>query len=50
MKLWKLKYTGRMVKTIEDLKDNITSPTGILVFRAIGVAIVVWIIYKVVTQ
>ena len=48
MKLWKLKY---LVKDkIEDLKDGITSPTGILVFRAIGVAIVVWIIYKVVTQ
>ena len=48
MKLWKLKY---MVKDkIEDLKDNITSPRGMLVVRVLGVAVVIWLIFKVVTQ
>ena len=45
MKLWKLKY---MVKDkIEDLKDNITNPNGMLVIRVLGVAVVVWLIVKV---
>ena len=45
MKLWKLKY---MVKDkIEDLKDKITSPRGMLVIRVLGVAVVIWLIVKV---
>ena len=45
MKLWKLKY---MVKDkIEDLKDKITSPNGMLVIRVLGVAVVIWLIVKV---
>ena len=45
MKLWKLKY---MVKdNIEDLKDRITSPLGMLVIRVLGVAFVIWLIVKV---
>ena len=48
MKLWKLKYI--VEDKIEDLKDNITSPRGMLVVRVLGVAVVIWLIFKVVTQ
>ena len=48
MKLWKLKYI--VEDKIEELKDKLTSPNGMLVFRVLGVAIVIWLVYKVVTQ
>ena len=48
MKLWKLKYI--VEDKIEDLKEKITSPNGMLVIRVIGAAVVIWLIFKVVTQ
>ena len=48
MKLWKLKYI--VEDKINDLKDKITSPRGMLVVRVLAVAMVIWLIFKVVTQ
>ena len=48
MKLWKLKYI--VEDKIEELKDKFTGPNGMLVFRVLGVAIIIWLVFKVVTQ
>ena len=44
MKLWKLKYI--VADKIEDLKDKITSPRGMLVVRVLGVSVVIWLAVK----
>ena len=48
MKLWKLKYI--VEDKINKLKDKFTSPNGMLVFRVLGVAVIIWLVFKVVTQ
>ena len=48
MKLWKVKYI--VEDKINELKDRFTSHNGMLVFRVIGVAVIIWLVFKVVTQ
>ena len=48
MKLWKVKYI--VEDKINELKDRFTSPNGMLVFRVLGVAVIIWLVFKVVTQ